>query len=163
VDCRLRDCLPALIGNPFRDEGAAFRLVFVTIGVFGLIALGSWISTWVGLGVVVGLISGIAGLVWRRHVAGTDTAGPPVRRLLVDDGSHSTSELAGTLRSRGDVQVVVGGSDVSGAVEIALRTFAADEIVVLDPTIAAVLRARFVVPVRLAGAEGYLPEAAATR
>ena len=43
--------------NPLRDEGAAFRFVLAAIGYFGLIALGSWISTWLGLAVFVVLIA----------------------------------------------------------------------------------------------------------
>ena len=47
--------------NPLRDEGAAFQLVLVAIGYFGLIAAGSWISAWLGLAVFLVLT---AGAVW---------------------------------------------------------------------------------------------------
>ena len=39
--------------NPFRDEAAAFRLVLLTIGYLGLIVVASWISTWLGVIVLV--------------------------------------------------------------------------------------------------------------
>jgi hypothetical protein len=151
VDRRLRDRLPALSWNPLRDEGAAFQLVFVTIGVCGLIALGSWISTWVGLGVVAALVAVACALVGRRR-RGSPTR-PTQRLLLVGEPS---TELITALRARAEVHVVPS----EAAVEDALQTFAADEIVVLDSAIADALRARFVVPVRLAVAEDYLPETA---
>jgi hypothetical protein len=39
--------------NPFRSEGDAFRFVWLTIGYGALIVIGSWIDSWVGLGVFV--------------------------------------------------------------------------------------------------------------
>jgi hypothetical protein len=151
VDRRLRDGLPALTWNPFRDEGAAFQLVFVTIGVCGLVALGSWISTWVGIAVFVALVVAACALVWRRRRR------PPVaghaRILLVGDPS---AELLTSLRARAEVRLV---SD-AGGVEDALAGFAADEIVVLDQATAGALCARFLVPVRVAIAGDYLPETA---
>ena len=50
--------------NPLRDEAAAFKLVWLSLGYFGLIALASWISTWLGIAVVV--ILSIAALVALR-------------------------------------------------------------------------------------------------
>lgn len=156
MDRRLRDRLPALTWNPFRDEGAAFQLVLVTIGSCGLVALGSWISTWVGIGVVAALLVTGCALVWRRR-RHTSTAESPERLLLVGEPS---AELVTALRGRADVHVVDPGSDVVATVADALRTFAADEIVVLDPAATGALRARFVVPVRAVSAEDYLPETA---
>jgi hypothetical protein len=153
VDRRLRDRLPTLTWNPLRDEGAAFQLVFVTIGAFGLIALGSWISTWVGLGVVAALLAVGCALVWRWRRRRLSTTQPTQRLLLVGEPS---AELIAALRTRAEVSVV----DVEATVEEALQTFAADEIVALDPATVAVLRARFVVPVRAVSAEDYLPETA---
>jgi hypothetical protein len=39
--------------NPLRDEAAAFQLVWLSLGYFGLIAIASWISTWLGVAVFV--------------------------------------------------------------------------------------------------------------
>ena len=153
MDRRLRDGLPALTWNPFRDEGDAFQLVLVTIAVGALVVAGSWISTWVGLGVVVALVVAGGGLLWRRRRRRTSTVEPVRRVLLVGE---PTADLVTALGSFAEVRVVAD----AGAVEDALRTFAADEIVVLDPAVVAVLRARFVVPVRGAVAEDYLPETA---
>ena len=150
MDRRLRDGLPALTWNPFRDEGAAFQLVFVTIGVCGLIALGSWISTWVGIAVVVALLVAGLALLWRRRR--TSSPDPAARLLLVGE---PTRELIAALSSRAEVRVVA-----LGAVEEALQVFAADEIVALNPATADALRARFVVPVREASPADYLPETA---
>jgi hypothetical protein len=48
------------VRNPFRSEAAAFRFVWLTIGYFALIVLGSLISRWVGLGVFVVLSAAVA-------------------------------------------------------------------------------------------------------
>jgi hypothetical protein len=160
VDHRLRDRLPALIGNPFRDEGAAFRLVFVTIGVFGLIALGSWISTWVGVAVVVVFAAAALALVWRwRRSAVTHTSDEP-SILLVGDPVGIDPARAAARHSPTGVRVVDPGTDAVAAVEEALRTVPASEVIVFDPELAAALRERFVLPVRLVAAGDYLPETA---
>ena len=147
MDRRLRDRVPPLTWNPFRAEGAAFQLVFITIGVCGLIAIGSWISKWVGLGVVAALVVAGGAFVlrwWRPRAA----AATPRTRLLV------VGEPTAQLVSHDEVRVV--GDEA--AIEEALATFAADEIVVIDPARVETLRARFVVQVRAATAEDYLPE-----
>jgi GABA permease len=41
------------VKNPLRDEAAAFQLVVLSLGYFGLIALGAWISTVLGVVVFV--------------------------------------------------------------------------------------------------------------
>ena len=158
MDRRLRDGLPALTWNPFRDawnpfrdERAAFQLVFVTIGVCGLIALGSWISTWVGIGVFVALVGAGCVLVWRRRRR--PTVDGQARVLLVGEPSPA---LLTSVRARAEVRVVRDAA----AVEDALAGFAADEILVLDQTTAEALRARFVLPVRVTAAGDYLPETA---
>ena len=155
MDRRLRDRLPALTWNPLRDEAAAFQLVFVTIGVGGLIALGSWISTWAGIGVVIALVIVAGALVWRRQRVSDPE---PARRLLFV--GQPDAELIAALRSRAEVRVADPRTDVAAAVENALQAFAADEIIVPDPATADTLRARFVVPVRVLSAEDYLPETA---
>ena len=120
----------------------------------GLIALGSWISTWVGIGVVIALVIVGGALVWRRRVSDPELA----RRLLFV--GQPGAELIAALRSRAEVRVADPGTDVAAAVENALQTFAADEIIVPDPATADALRARFVLPVRVLSAEDYLPETA---
>jgi hypothetical protein len=52
------------VKNPLRDEAAAFKLVWLSLGYFGLIALASWISTWLGIAVFV--VLSIAALVALR-------------------------------------------------------------------------------------------------
>lgn len=41
------------MGNPFRSEADAYRMVWLTIGVFALIVAGATIDRWVGLAIVV--------------------------------------------------------------------------------------------------------------
>ena len=43
--------------NPLKDEASVFQLVWLSIGYFGLIAIASWISTWLGVAVFVVLMS----------------------------------------------------------------------------------------------------------
>ncbi len=70
------------VKNPLRDEAAAFKLVWLSLGYFGLIALASWISTWLGL--VVFVILTIAALIALR--GGRQRRGSlRVERSAVDD------------------------------------------------------------------------------
>ena len=153
MDRRLRDGLPALTWNPFRDEGDAFQLVLVTIAVGGLVVVGSWISTWLGIGVVAALVVAGCVLLWRRRRARAPIVQSARRVVLVGEPRQ---ELLTALGARAEVRVAIDAASV----EDALRAFPADEIVVVDPAIAAGLRERFVVPVRAASAEDYLPETA---
>ena len=61
MDRRLRDRLPALApcGIPLRSEADAFRFVWLTIGYFALIVIGSAINSWVGLAVFL-VVTGVA-------------------------------------------------------------------------------------------------------
>jgi GABA permease len=52
--------------NPFRSEADAFRFVWLTIGYFALIALGSWISSWVGVVVFVVLTAAVGWFLFAR-------------------------------------------------------------------------------------------------
>jgi len=140
--------------NPLRDEGAAFRLVFVTLGAFALIAIGSAISTWLGVVVTVVLASVGSGVVWRsRQRAGGDEEA--VKILVVGARSPADAAVVSELRRiAGDrpmlTQAVSLGSDPVGAVEAALQTFPADAIVAagdVDSEAVEQLRSRFVVPV----------------
>ena len=153
MDRRLRDGLPALTWNPFREETAAFQLVLITIAVGGLVVVGSLISTWVGIGVVVVLVVALCALVWRRRRARASVVEPALRLLLFGEPSR---ELLTGLGARAEVRVAIDAATV----EDALLTFPADEIVVVDPAAVAALRERFVVPVRAASAADYLPETA---
>ncbi len=75
--------------------------------------------------------------------------------MLVGEPSQ---ELLAALGTRAEVRIAI---DVA-SVEDALRAFPADEILVVDPAMVAALRERFVVRVRAASAEDYLPETAST-
>jgi hypothetical protein len=157
VDRGVRHRLPALIGgNPFREEAAAFRLVFVTLGFFGLIALGSWISTWVGLGVAVALVLAAVALLWcwRRRVRASRLGAASRHVLLVSGGREIEPSLLASLEAEADVSVVERASDVDAALE----AFPADELVAFDPAVVDELRARFLLAVRLVECEDYLPE-----
>ena len=51
------------LGNPFRDEAAAFRLVLLTLGALALLVLTSRIAAPLGLAVLVLELAGLAWLV----------------------------------------------------------------------------------------------------
>jgi hypothetical protein len=117
--------------NPLRDEGAAFRLVLAAIGYFGLIAVGSWISTWLGLAVFVVLTAGALWFVWTgrrerpaRHRVASD---PGTRRILVvANETVEGAELLAAIRERvhgGRAEVYV----VSPALNSKLRHWVSDE------------------------------------
>lgn len=117
--------------NPFRDEGAAFRLVLAAVVYCGLIAAGSVISPWAGLAVFVLLT---AGAVWyvrtgraeqpaRHRVVG---AAHPHRVLVVANETVEGAELLTEVRSRaraGEAEVFV----VSPALNSRLRHWLSDE------------------------------------
>jgi hypothetical protein len=70
------------VKNPLRDEAAAFKLVWLSLCYFGLIALASWISTWLGIAVFV--VLSVAALVALR--GGRQRRGSlRVERSEVDD------------------------------------------------------------------------------
>ena len=145
--------------NPLRDEGAAFHLVFVAIGAFALIAVGSWISTWLGVAVTIALVGLGVGVVWRTRQGARRDLGL-IRILVV--GARTTGDavleeeirrIAGG-RPYATHTTELGGSDPGTAVEDALRDFPADAIVVTGSVGADVverLRGRFVVPVTQPG------------
>ena len=171
--------------NPFRSEAEAYRFVWLTIGYFGLIALGAWINRWVGLAVFLVLSAVVLYFYLRRG----ERAAPPVtetpsqsapdeRRILVvanetvggetlrdliaertagqratvrvvcpalntplrhwvsdDDGARNDAQARlerslSRLRGAGiDASGEIGDGDPLQAIEDALRTFGADEIV----------------------------------
>jgi GABA permease len=64
------------VRNPFRSEADAFRLVWLTIGYFGLIVIGSLINTWVGVAVFIVLTSFVLWWIFGRG----EREPPPVRQ-----------------------------------------------------------------------------------
>jgi hypothetical protein len=143
------------VRSPLRDEGAAFRLVFVTLGAFGLIAITSAISTWLGVAVTVVLASVGSGYVWQSRQAATRRAASEFRAIVVGSQPNGKALSAELGRLAGDRPVAtrvveLGGSDPVRAVEDALQGFAAEAIVVSGPgddDVAERLRQRFVIPV----------------
>lgn len=199
--------------NPFRSEAEAYRFVWLTIGYFGLIALGAWINRWVGLGVFLVLSAVVLYFYLRRgeRAAPTVTAtpsqsAPDERRILVvanetvggealrsliaertagqratvlvvcpalntplrhwvsdDDGARNDAQerlerSLAQLRGAGiAASGEIGDGDPVQAIEDALRTFGADEIVVsthpegrshwLERGVVERTRERFAVPV----------------
>jgi GABA permease len=63
------------VRNPVRSEGDAFRLVILIVIALGLIALGAWINTWLGVAVVLAEVVGVVWLVTQRG-----RPQPPVRQ-----------------------------------------------------------------------------------
>jgi len=118
------------VRNPFRDEGAAFRLVFLTIGAFGLIAIGSWISTWLGAAVAIVLAAAGVLVVWTGRRERPDRLRPrsPDRhRILVVanetvEGEELLAEIRRVTAAR-SAEVYV----VSPALNSKLRTWTSDE------------------------------------
>lgn len=117
--------------NPLRDEGAAFRLVLATIGYFGLIALGSWISTWLGLVVFIVLTAGAVWFVWTGRREGPTLqrvvgASGSKRILVVANETVEGAELLAAIRDRvagAPAEIYV----VSPALNTKLRHWASDE------------------------------------
>jgi GABA permease len=119
--------------NPFRSEADAFRLVWLTIGYFVLIAIGSWIDRWVGLGVFIFLTAVVAWWVMRRGapekpVREAPAPSPPdeQRILVVANETVGGPELLSEIRARaGDRRVSV--LVVCPALNSPLRHWVSDE------------------------------------
>ena len=116
--------------NPLRDEAAAFQLVLLSVGYFGLIALASWISTWLGLAVfvllTVGALLALRGGRQRRASLHVDADVDDTRRVLVvANETVGGRELLDAVRERAvpGVAVLV----VAPALNSRLRTWASDE------------------------------------
>lgn len=93
--------------NPFRSEADAFRFVWLTIGYFALIFIGSLINDWVGVAVFV-VVTGIA-LRWllgrgaqEAPVKQTPAASPPdeYRILVAANETVGGAELLSEIRER---------------------------------------------------------------
>jgi GABA permease len=117
--------------NPLRDETAAFQLVLLSLGYFGLIALAAWISTWLGLAVfavlsvavLVALRGGRRGAT-RLHVEHADV-GDTRRLLVVANETVEGPELLEAVRRRATPGTVV--RVVSPALNSRVRTWTSDE------------------------------------
>jgi len=98
--------------NPFRSEADAFRFVWLTIGYFALIFIGSLINVWVGVAVFV-VVTAVA-LRWflRRDapeapVKQVPAASPPgeYRILVVANETVGGPELLSEIRDRSEGHV----------------------------------------------------------
>jgi hypothetical protein len=120
--------------NPLRDEASAFRLVLVVLAGAALLAVASWISTWLGLAVFLAELA--AGIWWlrggrpaapeREHVAHPAESEPRYRILVVANETVGGEELHDLLRAksagmREDLLVVCP------ALNSKLRTWTSDE------------------------------------
>jgi hypothetical protein len=117
--------------NPLRDEAAAFRLVLLSLGYFGLIALASWIWTWLGVAVFV-LLTAVALLALRggrqrraalhvEHSGVEDTH----RLLVVANETVEGRELLDLVREHAAPGTVV--RVVAPALNSRVRTWVSDE------------------------------------
>jgi GABA permease len=96
------------VRNPFRSEADAFRFVWLTIGYFALIVIGSLINVWVGVAVFI-VVTAVA-LWWLfRGRAGREApvrqapaASPPgeYRILVVANETVGGPELLSEIRER---------------------------------------------------------------
>jgi hypothetical protein len=117
--------------NPIRSEADAFRFVWITIGYFALIVIGSLIDKWVGVAVFVVLTVAAIWWVARRNDAGeaparqAPAASPPGehRILVVANETVGGAELLGVVRERAGARVLV----VCPALNSPLRHWASDE------------------------------------
>jgi GABA permease len=95
--------------NPFRSEADAFRFVWLTIGYFALIVIGSLISVWVGVAVFVVVTLLAARWMFRRTpqeapVRQTPAASPEgeYRILVVANETVGGPELLAEIRQRSE-------------------------------------------------------------
>jgi GABA permease len=121
--------------NPLRTEADAFRFVWLTIGYFALIVVGSLIDVWVGVAVFVVLTVVVLWWLLTRSDAAeapqmhTPAPSPPGERriLVVANETVGGAELRGEVQARaGDgrtVQVLV----VCPALNSPLKHWASDE------------------------------------
>jgi hypothetical protein len=117
--------------NPLRDEAAAFQLVWLSLGYFGLIAIASWISTWLGIAVfvvltVVALLALRGGRQRRGSLRVEKADVDDTHRLLVvaneTVGGHELLDIVRE-RARPGTQVLV----LSPALNSRVRTWTSDE------------------------------------
>jgi len=122
------------VKNPFRSEQDAFRFVWLTIGYFALIVIGSVINVWVGVAVFVAETVAIGWWLFARNDAKeaptrqTPAASPPDehRILVVANETVGGAELLDLIRERAGaktVRVLV----VSPALNSPLKQWTSDE------------------------------------
>jgi GABA permease len=119
--------------NPFRSEADAFRFVWLTIGYFVLIFVGSLINLWVGIAVFIVVTAVAFRWFFRRDapeppVMETPAASPPgeYRILVVANETVGGPELLSEIRERSqgrDARVLV----VCPALNSPLRHWVSDE------------------------------------
>jgi hypothetical protein len=119
--------------NPFRSEADAFRFVWLTIGYFALIVIGSLINVWVGLAVFVVVTVVAARWFFRRTAQEAPVKQAPAaspegeyRILVVANETVGGPELLAEIRERsqsGAAQVLV----VCPALNSPLRHWVSDE------------------------------------
>jgi hypothetical protein len=121
------------VRNPFRSEADAFRFVWLTIGYFVLIFIGSLINVWVGLAVFI-VVTGVAfwwffgRVAQEAPVRHTPAASPPDehRILVVANETVGGPELLSEIRRHSEgrpSRVLV----VSPALNSPLRYWVSDE------------------------------------
>ncbi len=118
--------------NPLRDEGAAFQMVFLTLGACALIVLAAWINTWLGAAVFAGLV--VAGVLALRGGRGRPVVQhvehPPLdpthRLLVVANETVGGAELLAVLRAKASVPGTVVFV-VCPALNSRVRTWTSDE------------------------------------
>src|ERR671911_13067 len=162
--------------NPFRSEAEAFRFLIRTIAYFAVIAVAALVNTWLGIVVFVVATETVGGSTLRDRIhersegvrAQVLVVAPalntPIRHWASDeDGARAVAEMRleeslGRLRSGGiDARGEVGDSEPLQAIEDALRTFGADEIIIsthpegrsqwLERGVVSAARERFAVPI----------------
>jgi GABA permease len=119
--------------NPFRSEADAFRFVWLTIGYFVLIFVGSLINLWFGIAVFIVVTAVAFRWFFRRDareapVKQTPAASPPgeYRILVVANETVGGAELLSEIRERSrgrDARVLV----VCPALNSPLRHWVSDE------------------------------------
>jgi len=119
--------------NPFRSEADAFRFVWLTIGYFALIFIGSLIDLWVGIAVFIAVTAVAFRWFFKRGapeapVKQTPAASPPgeYRILVVANETVGGPELLSEIRLRSEgraARVLV----VCPALNSPLRHWVSDE------------------------------------
>jgi GABA permease len=121
------------VKNPFRSEGDAFRLVWLTIGYFALIVIGYFINHWLGLAVFVVLTSAVIWVILSRGRREPPVMQAPApsspsehRILVVANETVGGPELLTEIRARSEgrrVRLLV----VSPALNSPLKQWTSDE------------------------------------